>query len=138
MSSTSAGALADKAYITLDENTLVAQGAKALYEQEGNTIVVTRDAGAGRRSPVGIVTERDIIFRVVAQNKGPFKVSLKDIMSSPLISIRSDTPEKQALSILKEKKINRLCVLNESGELEGLLTTEMIAKGSLQDATTKT
>jgi CBS domain-containing protein len=138
MSSTSAGALADKAYITLDENTLVAQGAKTLYEQEGNTIVVTRDAGAGRRSPVGIVTERDIIFRVVAQNKGPFKVSLKDIMSSPLISIRSDTPEKQALSILKEKKINRLCVLNESGELEGLLTTEMIAKGSLQDATTKT
>jgi CBS domain-containing protein len=138
MSNTNVGALADKAYITLDENTLVAQGAKTLYEQEGHTIVVTRDAGAGGRSPVGIVTERDIIFRVVAQNKGPFKVSLKDIMSSPLISVRSDTPEKQALSILKEKKINRLCVLNERGELEGLLTTEMIAKRSLQDAMTKT
>lgn len=128
MADTNAGALADKAYITLDEHTLVAQGAKTLYEQEGHTIVVTRDAGKGLRIPVGIVTERDIIFRVVAQNKGPFKVCLRDIMSSPLISITSDTPEKQVLSILKEKNINRLCVLNERGELEGLLTTEMIAK----------
>ena len=124
-----AGEIADRTFIALDENTLVADGAKTLYEQEGCSIIVTRNDKTGqKRVPVGIVTERDIIFRVVAQNKGPFKMSLKDIMSTPLISIGADKPAKQALSILKEKKINRLAVINEKGELEGLLTTEMIAK----------
>ncbi len=139
MSMIKAGELADKTYIALDENTLVADGAKTLYEQEGCTIVVTRnDNKENKRVPVGIVTERDIIFRIVAQNKGPFKVSLGDIMSTPLISIESDSPAKKALSILKEKKINRLTVINEKGELEGLLTTEMIAKRLPEDKITET
>lgn len=128
MAATRTGDLADRTYIALDENTLVAAGAKTLYEQESNTIVVTKNNDGKQRVPVGIVTERDIIFRVVAQNKGPFKLRLKDIMSAPLISIKSERDVKEALSILKEKKINRLGVVNEEGELQGLLTTEMIAK----------
>jgi CBS domain-containing protein len=120
---------ADRTFIALDENTLVAEAAKTMYEQEGCSIIVTRNA-AGRkaRSPVGIVTERDIVFRVVAQNRGPFKATLKDIMSAPLITIGADRPAREALSVMKEKKINRLVVVNGNGELEGLLTTEMIAK----------
>lgn len=137
MATTSVGDLASRTYIALDENTLVADGAKALYEQESNTIVVTKNKDAGQRVPVGIVTERDIIFRVVAQNKGPFKLSLKDIMSTPLISIKSDRDVKEALSILKEKKINRLGVVNEKEQLQGLLTTEMIAKNSPPDKVTE-
>ena len=67
--------IVDTAFITLDENTLVAEAAKALYSQERCTIVVTQlDAGTRQRIPVGIITERDIIFRVGAQNRGPFKV----------------------------------------------------------------
>lgn len=134
---TTVGDLASRTYIALDENTLVAAGAKALYEQESNTIVVTKNKDAGQRVPVGLVTERDIIFRVVAQNKGPFKLSLKDIMSTPLISIKSDRDVKEALSILKEKKINRLGVVNEKEQLQGLLTTEMIAKNSPPDKVTE-
>ena len=68
--------IVDTAFVTLDENTLVAEAAKALYAQERCTIVVTRlDTGTGQRIPVGIITERDIIFRVVAQNQGPFNVA---------------------------------------------------------------
>lgn len=129
-----AGEIADKAFIALDENTLVADAAKTLYEHEGCSIIVTRnDRTRQRRVPVGMVTERDIIFRIVAQNKGPFKVPLSDIMSTPLISIESNKPATQALSILKKKKINRLAVINEEGDLEGLLTTEMIAKRLPED-----
>ena len=84
--------------------------------------------GRKARIPVGMVIERDIVFRVVAQNRGPFKATLKDIMSAPLITVGAGRPASEALSILKEKKINRLVVVNASGELEGLLTTEMIAK----------
>ena len=129
MAAMTAGEAADRTFIALDENTLVAEAAKTMYEQEGCSIIVTRNA-AGRkaRSPAGIVTERDIVFRVVAQNRGPFKATLKDIMSAPLITIGADRPAREALSVMKEKKINRLVVVNAGGELEGLLTTEMIAK----------
>jgi CBS domain-containing protein len=135
MEGITAGQVADRTFIALDENTLVAEAAKTLYEREGCSVIVTRNvAGRKARVPVGIVTERDIVFRVVAQNRGPFKAALRDIMSAPLITIDSGKPAREALSILKEKRINRLVVVNAGGELEGMLTTEMIAKRLPEDA----
>jgi CBS domain-containing protein len=116
----------DTAFIALDENILVAEAAKALYTQERCTIVVThRDAGTGQRIPVGIITERDIIFRVVAQNRGPFKVTLKDIMSAPIITIDADKSVEEAIAILNKHKINRLPVVHDSSII-GIVTTGMI------------
>ncbi len=118
--------IADTAFVTLDENTLVAEAAKALYAQERCTIVVTHlDAGTGQRIPVGITTERDIIFRVVAQNRGPFKVTLKDIMSAPIITIGADKSIEEAIEILNKHKINRLPVVHDSS-IVGIVTTGMI------------
>lgn len=121
--------IADKSFISLDENTLVAEAAKTLYEREGCSIVVTRNDPKSRlRVPVGIVTERDIIFRVVAQNKGPFKITLSRIMSSPVTVIDADSPMFKALEIMKEKGFNRLPVVTKSGEMIGLVTMEMMMR----------
>jgi CBS domain-containing protein len=118
--------IVDTAFVTLDENTLVAEAAKALYAQERCTIVVTHlDAGTRQRIPVGIITERDIIFRIVAQNRGPFKVTLKDIMSAPIITINADKSVEEAIAILNEHKINRLPVVHDSSII-GIVTTGMI------------
>lgn len=121
--------MADRTFISLDQDTLVAEAAKTLYEQQGCSVIVTRnDRNTGRRIPIGIVTERDIIFRVVAQNRGPFKVTLKDIMSSPIVTVHSEKSPKEALSILKQKKINRLPVVDGGGQLVGILTTQAIVQ----------
>jgi CBS domain-containing protein len=118
--------IVDTAYVTLDENTLVAEAAKALYAQERCTIVVTHvDAGTGQRIPVGIITERDIIFRVVAQNRGPFKTMLTDIMSAPIITIDADKSIEEAIAIFNKHKINRLPVVHDSSII-GIVTTGMI------------
>jgi CBS domain-containing protein len=118
--------IVDTAFIALDENTLVAEAAKVLYSQERCTIVVTHlDASTGQRIPVGIITERDIIFRVVAQNRGPFKVTLKDIMSAPIITIDEDMSVEEALGILNKHKINRLPVVHDSSII-GIVTTGTI------------
>lgn len=120
--------IADTAFVSLDENTLVAEGAKALYAQERCSILVTRlDRGAGKRIPVGIITERDIIFRIVAQNRGPFKVMLKDIMSAPLITIEADKSVEEAMAILKKHGINRLPVVNGDSMI-GIVTTKIIMR----------
>ena len=118
--------IVDTAFVTLDENTLVAEAAKALYAQERCTIVVTHlDAGSGQRIPVGIITERDIIFRVVAQNRGPYKVTLRDIMSTPIITIDADKSVEEAMAILNKHKINRLPVVHDSSII-GIVTTGMV------------
>ncbi len=120
--------IVDTAFVTLDENTLVAEGAKTLYIQERCTIVVTHlDAGTGERIPVGIITERDIIFRVVAQNRGPFKATLKDIMSAPIITIDEDKSVEEAIVILNKHKINRLPVVHNSSII-GIVTPGMVIR----------
>ena len=121
--------MADRTFISPYQDTLVAEAAKTLYEQKGCSVIVTsNDRNAGRRIPIGIVTERDIIFRVVAQNRGPFKVTLKDIMSSPIVTVHSEKWPKEALDILKHKKINRLPEVDGDGQLVGILTTQMIVQ----------
>ena len=118
--------IVDTAFVTLDENILVAEAAKALYTQERCTIVVTHlNASTGQRIPVGIITERDIIYRVVAQNRGPFKVTLKDIMSAPIITIDEDKSVEEAMAILNKHKINRLPVVHDSSII-GIVTTGII------------
>ena len=77
--------------------------------------------------PVGIITERDIIFRVVAQNRGPFKVTLSDIMSTPIITIDADKSIEEALAILNKHKINRLPVVHDSSII-GIVTTGTVIR----------
>jgi signal-transduction protein with cAMP-binding, CBS, and nucleotidyltransferase domain len=123
------GAIADRTFITLDENTIVAVAAKTLYDTEGCSIIVTQNqSGKKGRYPIGIVTERDIIFRVVAQNKGSFKVTLGQIMSSPLVTIDKNASLNEALMVMKRNKINRLPVIDSGGAIIGLLTMEMLVR----------
>jgi CBS domain-containing protein len=118
--------IVDTVFVTLDENTLVAEAARTLYKQERRTIVVTHfNVTTGKRTPVGIVTERDFIFRVVAQNRGPFKTELKDIMSAPIVTIDVDKSVEEAMAILNEHQINRLPVIHDSSII-GIVTTERI------------
>ena len=126
--SVNAGKMADDAFVSLDENTVVAEAAKAMYKSEKCSIIVTRnDPKSGSRIPVGIITERDIIFRIVAQNRGPFKVALKDIMSAPLITVDSEASLDEALSLMKDNDIGRLPVLDK-GVIVGLLTTKEVVR----------
>jgi CBS domain-containing protein len=88
-------------------------------------VVTHLDVDNGKRIPVGIITERDIIFRVVAQNRGPFKVTLRDIMSAPIITIDEDKSVEEAMALLNKHKINRLPVVHDSSII-GIVTTGTI------------
>jgi CBS domain-containing protein len=70
---------------------------------------------------LGIVTERDILTKVVARNKVPSKVKLEDIMSYPLITIAPNTSIREASEIMQKKNIRRLPVV-VNGDLTGIIT----------------
>jgi CBS domain-containing protein len=88
---------------------------KMLVENIGAAIIV--DNG----SPVGIITEKDILDRIVSPGIDLHKTLAKEIMSKPVIAVEANSPLKDALELMKVKKIRRLAVL-ENGSLVGLVT----------------
>ena len=86
--------IADKSPIVLDESTTVAEAARIMKKEGASSIMVGQDS----QHVIGIVTEKDILYQVVAENRGPFKTTLKEIMSSPLITIDEAAPVKDAIS----------------------------------------
>jgi CBS domain-containing protein len=126
---------ADKDFVSLDENTLVAEAARIMYERDVCSVIVTRnDSESLLRQSVGIITARDFLHRVIAQSKGPFKLGLKDIMSTPLIIVNKNTSINDAVKLMKSKNITRLPVINEAGEVLGIVSLRrLIARASDED-----
>jgi len=71
--------------------------------------------------PIGVVTERDLLRRVIAKGRNIDKVLLKDVMSSPLITIDPDAPFGEAWKLMTEKGVRRLYVI-EKGKIIGRVT----------------
>jgi CBS domain-containing protein len=102
-------------FITLDEDTVVAEAAKVMRDKDTSCIlVVSKDF----KEPIGIVTERDVLYRLLAENLGPYKVTLKKIMSTPLITIDHQSTVADAVSLMRSKHIRRLVVTkNQIGDI---------------------
>ena len=92
-----------------------------IKEDIGAVIVIEKDR------PIGIITEKDILDRVVTPGKDVYKTLAKDVMSEPVITIEASGMLKEALELLKKKKIRRLVVV-EDGSLVGLVTERRLLK----------
>jgi predicted transcriptional regulator len=78
-------------------------------------LIVSKDSN----EPIGIVTERDMLYRVLAENLVPYKVTLKKIMSRPLITINHQSSVADAVSVMRSKHIRRLVVTNNQTDDSG-------------------
>src|SRR3989338_681168 len=96
--------------------------ARMMYGRKIGSVVVVEGP-----KPIGIITERDLAYKVVANNIQPKIATARDIMTSPLISIKPNDNVYYAFKIMNEKGIKKLPVTNENGELVGILTqTDML------------
>jgi CBS domain-containing protein len=106
--------------ITVDEDASVAKISKGMKLSGIGSVIITKED-----KPVGIVTDRDIVIKVILKGRNPDKVKAKEIMSSPLMTIESDASLKSACKFLVEKGIRRLPVI-EDGELVGIISIRNI------------
>ena len=78
------------------------------------------------RRPVGIITERDILRKVVEHCLDPSICKAKDIMTTPTVTAKNDLSIEEAASLMARHKIKRIPILRES-ELVGIITaTDLI------------
>jgi signal-transduction protein with cAMP-binding, CBS, and nucleotidyltransferase domain len=108
----------EKSVVILDESTSVSEAAQ-IMKTRGISSILVKDHHSDAIN--GIVTERDILYRVVAQAKGTFKVSIGSIMSSPLVTVEKETPCIEAIMIMRKKGLRRLPVIDK-GNIVGIVT----------------
>ena len=109
------GAMAGKV-LTAPPNTTVAKAAKLMAERGVGSIIIVKN-----KEPVGILTERDLLMKVVSLDLMPSKVKVGKIMSAPILTIGPDVDITEAARMMAHSKIRRLPVV-ERGVLIGILT----------------
>ena len=116
------GKFIDRALVTIDPSRSAAEAAK-LMKKHGSTSVLVCEERSNR--PIGILTERDILYKIVADGKGPYKVTVGEIMSMPLVTIDENSTVKDALELMKSKSIRRLPVVSHD-QVIGLLNMQAV------------
>ncbi len=74
----------------------------------------------------GIFTERDLLRRVVAQRRDPVSTTLRDVMTSPVVTCRPETSLFECLAVLERKTVRHLPIVDDTGVC-GLITNRDIA-----------
>jgi signal-transduction protein with cAMP-binding, CBS, and nucleotidyltransferase domain len=118
--------IADSDIVVLDESTTVGYAAKVMKNRGISSVLVSRNYS---KEPIGIFTERDILYRVVADNVGPFKATLGEVMSSPLITADEKTTAMDAILLMRKKGIRRLPV-TKGGAIMGIVTLRSVVGNS--------
>ena len=108
--------------IAIDSEATIAQAAEIMDIKNIGSIVIEKDG-----IYVGIVTERDILRKIVAKGEDYTKSKVKDIMTSPLITIDMNEMLEEANELMQKEKIRRL-ILTEDNEIVGIITERDIAQ----------
>ncbi len=108
-------------FVIVDENANVAAAVQQMHSHNAAIIIASRG-----NIPVGIVTDSDIIDKVVMRGEDSDQVFLKSIMSSPLVTLSPKGTVKQALNLMRLNQIKRIPVADSSGIL-GIVTQESLA-----------
>ena len=83
---------------------------------------------------VGIVTDRDIVVRVVAKNQDYKDLRARDVMSTDdLLSVRPDTPLQQCLDRMEMRQVRRVPVVDDTGRLVGIVAQADLARSASQE-----
>lgn len=102
--------------VSIDSSKTIKEAACMMDDSNVGCVIITKDD-----NPVGILTERDFVKRVAAQNKD-LSSPLSDVMSSPLTTINSDETVWEAAEKMKQNSIHKLPVLDDN-KVTGIITT---------------
>jgi len=121
MDSTFVNQVMSKDVLTLDKSTTLQESAEHMKKLSVGCVIVTE-----KGSPIGIITERDFVTKIAAEGR-PLFTEIKEVMSSPLITIDSEETIWEASELMKEKLIHKLPV-KENGKIVGIVTTSDIVR----------
>lgn len=114
----------NKSPVIINRKASVLDATKEMKSEKVGSIIITEDG-----NPIGVLTESDILRKIVAEEKDASKISVDEIMSSPPIVIGPDANIEEAVRMMGKNKIRRLPVV-EDGKLIGMVTERDILQSS--------
>jgi len=106
---------------SIGASTSVVEAARLMREQDIGSLPITDD-----EKLVGMITDRDITTRVVAEAADPTSTSVEDVYSRDLVSVEPDEDLDEALQLMARHQVRRLPVV-ENGRLVGIVAQADIA-----------
>lgn len=102
---------------TIEEKGTVREAAELMHRHDIGCLIVVK-----RERPIGIITERDMLKRIVLEVEDPVFTKVHQIMSKPLVSGRLGMSIEEASSLMRAKEIKKLPII-KNGNVVGLVTT---------------
>lgn len=118
--------VADENVVIVAETTSIADAARIMKKNGLSSILVGQDPSR----VVGIVTEKDILYRVVAESKGRFKATLHEVMSSPLVTLDAAAQAKDGVALMLKNGIRRLPIVRQARVI-GIMTLRSVVGNNL-------
>jgi CBS domain-containing protein len=103
--------------VTLPTSAPLTEAAKAMREADIGDVVVIDESG----KVFGLLTDRDIVIRALADGKDPGTTAIGDVASKDLVSISSDSAVERAVSLMREKAVRRI-VVTDGDEPVGIVS----------------
>ncbi len=115
-----------KEVVTVDGSATVAEAVKLMKEKGVRALIVDR---RGEDDAYGIVTQRDVVYRVIAERRDPASVRVHEIMTKPLVVINPDLDVVYVARLMAQQKLSRAPVLFEQ-KLQGVVSvSDIVGKG---------
>jgi CBS domain-containing protein len=108
---------------TIEADGFVVEAAKIMKQEDAGVVPVTEN---GRL--IGMVTDRDIAIRVVAEGKDPQSTSVREVASTDLVTIDPQQDLDEALRLMARHQVRRLPVIEEDGRLVGVVAQADVAR----------
>lgn len=121
--SMTAGKYCNREVIITEPETTVIEAAQLMRSYHVGTLVVV-----GKKDdesiPLGVVTDRDLVIEVLAQEVPPEGVTVADLMSRDLVMVHENEGLLDTLEIMRVRGVRRVPVINDKGGLEGILSAD--------------
>lgn len=102
----------------------VTEAARLMRQHHVGSIVIVEHLNGGKRLPVGIVTDRDVVVEVTAMDLDPRTITMGDIMGDALVTAREKEGLLETMEIMRYKGVRRLPIIGGDGQLVGIVTID--------------
>lgn len=117
------GEICNREAITIHRDETVLEAAKLMRQYHVGAVIVI-DKLNDRIVPVGVVTDRDLVVEVLAAELDETVVTVGDIMAAEVFTAKESMATHEAIEFMRRKTIRRLPIVDETGELAGMLTLD--------------
>jgi CBS domain-containing protein len=105
--------------ITLSPEAKITEAAKLMQESKVGSVIITQD-----EKPVGILTDRDIVVRVIAPRKDPSTTPISEVMTRNVVVANESSGTWDVIQLMKHHGVRRFPVVSGSGKLTGIIALD--------------